>query len=227
MLEIEKMAELATTTGYCSLGFLLGTSVAKRDRPYRLLLAARGSWARALRKILDSRAGRKTRSPKNTSFRQGDSFAKINSKRTLNGIGEIPRPRQEAANLPPAAFLGARAADPPYIPPLAPKLAEADLLPHDPARRRADDAERSRRVAWGANAGPQCRPACATFSQIHYRRRSRGRSREIRRRSHSGAQRRGENGTVPLRRGSGARKRRGHTRRDCRAQPGRSDAMCP
>ena len=103
MLEIEKMAELATTTGYCSLGFLLGTSVAKRDRPYHRLLAAQGSWARALRKILDSRAGRKTRSPKNSS--RQDKL-ETNSQRdrrdpsTASGSCEPPPPQPSSGPAP-------------------------------------------------------------------------------------------------------------------------------
>ena len=55
----------------------------------------------------------------------------------LIGIGEILRPRQEAANRFAAALRGGIKAEPPFTAFLPPMLDEAPPAPHDAARRRS------------------------------------------------------------------------------------------
>ena len=61
-----------------------------------------------------------------------------------SGIGELLRPRQEAANLLSDALHGGGEACPPSVPFLPPKLGEAPWAPQDPASRRADEAQKAR-----------------------------------------------------------------------------------
>ena len=105
MRGFEKMAELATASGYCASGYFSDAVAAKRDHPYSLLLGPKGSWARVLRKTLESVAAPPTQSRK----QYWGNFA------SASGGGDPP----------PEAFFAGRTADPPNIPFLAPKLCEA------------------------------------------------------------------------------------------------------
>ena len=61
-----------------------------------------------------------------------------------SGIGELLRPRQEAANLLSDALHGGGEACLTYVPLLPPKLRESPGASQDPARKRAADAEKAR-----------------------------------------------------------------------------------
>ena len=137
------MSELATTTGYRLLSGLLDAPPAERAPLYQLLLTSTAGWARAIRKISASRAGPQTQPRKECRFHEVDIVAKINTDPTINGIGEILHPRQDAAHPSAAAFREGRDADPQNIPPLAAKFREAPRAPQGPAHRGAFGPEKS------------------------------------------------------------------------------------
>ena len=68
MEQVEKIAEVATAAGECALDGLLDTSATERGHLYHLLLPSKGSWARALRKILEAREGPSSQPGKPRSF---------------------------------------------------------------------------------------------------------------------------------------------------------------
>ena len=109
-------------------GDFLETAVSERGHVYPLLRSSGPSWGRAMLKIPHSRAGPHAAQPK-----YAGSLQEVNV-RTLRGIGEVLRPRQEAADLFPAAAHEAGTAYPPRTPPLEPQLHTA--LPTKKVTRR-------------------------------------------------------------------------------------------
>ena len=104
MGDFGKITEIETAAGYYFLGDLLDTSTAERQHICQLLLTSKGSRARPLRKILESRAGPNIQPEKQSSLQSVDIFAKLSTNATPKGIGEILRPRQEVADPSSAAF---------------------------------------------------------------------------------------------------------------------------
>ena len=110
--DVERTAEIAAVAGYYSTDGLLDTSVAERGRLSIPPPSARGSWDRAMRKILYSRADPRPAQPERRSVSEEvDSFARANSSPTPKRIGELLRPRRGAAILPSAGFDEGRTAD--------------------------------------------------------------------------------------------------------------------
>ena len=110
-----------------------------------------------MRQIPESSAGPQPARPKKqSSFQEPDVFTRIHANLTLRGVGEIPRPRQDAANLCSAASHERGAVDPAYTPILAPELHEAPL-----AHRRACETA-------GAGQGRNGGRALALFREAGY-----------------------------------------------------------
>lgn len=155
---IWKMAELATTTGYRVLSGLLDAPPAERAPFYQLLLTSTAGWARAMRKISESRAGPQSQTRKACRSDEVDIVAKINTNPTNNGLGESLCPRQDAARLSAAAFREGRDADPQNIPLLAAKRSEAPWA-----------TEVDTETEWMESHFPRRCAASATLSQSrHY-----------------------------------------------------------
>ena len=97
----------------------MDNAVPGRAQSYKVLSEEQPIWYCALRGILDSSAPQ-TEPPtkKRTSFKEVDFYAAVNASEVSRGFEELPRPRQEAANLFPEAF-------PPYVPFSTPELPEA------------------------------------------------------------------------------------------------------
>ena len=81
---------------------------------------------------------------KSLSFEEVDKFAAIRADPALSGLGQPPRRRQEAANLFPEALREGSQAAPPYAAVLDPKSGEYLWATQDPARGRANEAEKNR-----------------------------------------------------------------------------------
>ena len=77
-------------------------------------------------------------------YKEVGIFAAIKADKMLHGAGEILRPRQEAANLFPAALRGGGKSCPPYAPFFPPKMGEAPWAPQGPAFKRAAGAGKAR-----------------------------------------------------------------------------------
>ena len=139
------MAEPILPAGYYSSEELADTSPTERQHLYKLLAEGRPGWSRLLRKILGAKAPPiDVEIKKALPFSEIDIFGAIETHPTLNGIGELLRPRQEAVNIFSEALYEGSKAIPPYIPFMAPKLWEAPWTLQDPAHKRAAEAERSR-----------------------------------------------------------------------------------
>ena len=69
-----------------------------------------------MRKILDSRASPRAARPRDSSFQETDIFPTTERNKSLEGIGDLLRPKEQAANLFLAAAHEVRAADPRYTP---------------------------------------------------------------------------------------------------------------
>ena len=180
------------------------------------------------------------------SFQEVGTSAKLSPSQYLDGICEIRRPSQGAANLFLATFHDGREAGTPYFPFLPPKLHGAPWPAQDPVRCRAPEAEsgRQRRNAArppGLNARQlafhylrffitgEVAEASAKFGGLEARAQQLG--------AYCGAWRRSKNGdSVPLRKGSlrylvalvpGAWQRGHRLGRADQAQTGRVDPVCP
>ena len=108
--------------------------MSERAQLYKALADGRPGGARPLRKMLDSEAPLTEAEPEKAPQPNGvDVFAAIKSNRTLQGVGELLRPRQEAVDLLPDALREGSSACPPYVPSLSPQIGEVPRAPQDPA----------------------------------------------------------------------------------------------
>ena len=99
--------------GFYAIDDLLDASATEREHMCHLLLTSRGCWAREFRRILEARAGSSDQPKKPRSHSGVAAFANLNSRVRQQGIGELQRPRREAANLFPTTFHERRSAEPP------------------------------------------------------------------------------------------------------------------
>ena len=80
MRDFEKVADLATATGFSPLVDLLDASDAERDHLHQLLLTQMGTGARASMKILGATAGAEIQPKRPRGFQEVGIFAKLNSR---------------------------------------------------------------------------------------------------------------------------------------------------
>ena len=94
------MAELILSAGYYSADELADTSSMERQQLYKMLSGGRPGWDRLLRKISDAKAPpTEVEIKKALPYSEINIFGAIKAHPALSGIGELLRPRQEAANL--------------------------------------------------------------------------------------------------------------------------------
>ena len=121
--ESEQMARVFSAARYYPAEELAGASAADRAQLYRALSGRMPGWARLLRKMLDAEAPPTQVEPgKSPPFTEVDVFAAIKFDETLQLIGELLRPRQEAVNLSSEVSRGGSKACPPYGPILPPRF---------------------------------------------------------------------------------------------------------
>ena len=93
------MADAIISAGYYNFGELAGTSTAERAQLREILAGGRAGWARLLRKMIDAKTPpTEVAAKKSPPFKEVDIFAAVRANPSLSGIGELLRPRQQAAN---------------------------------------------------------------------------------------------------------------------------------
>ena len=118
---------LSSIAGYYCLG---------GQKSYKVLSGERPGSLRATRKFLGPRSPPlELRDKKQTSSQEVDITAAAKANKAIWGVGEISRPRKEAANLSPETLSEGRTAFPPCAPFVAPNLSEALCVARDPIRR--------------------------------------------------------------------------------------------
>ena len=108
MRNLGEMFEIATVADYYCLEDPTGTSASERAQLYKVLPEC------AIRKILDSRAP--PMAPpieKQTSLKEVDAYTAVTANEAIRGIGEVLRPRQDAAAQFSESLRGGRTAPPP------------------------------------------------------------------------------------------------------------------
>ena len=129
--EFEQIAGAIISAGYYNSEELADASSAERTQLYKILSEGRAGWARLLRKISGAKSPpAEAEAGKSLPYKKVNVSAAILAYPALSGIGELPGPRQEAANMFSEALRGGSRATPSCAPYLAPKL--GDL--HGPSR---------------------------------------------------------------------------------------------
>ena len=95
-----KISDPTVIVGSFCFGDLMDAWAPERARSYEPITEGRRSWPRAMRRILDSSFPPAENQPKQApSFKEADIFAAARVRESLRGVGGIPRPRQEAADV--------------------------------------------------------------------------------------------------------------------------------
>ena len=117
-------------------------------------------------------------------YEEAGVFAAIKPHKRLQGVGELLRPRKEAASLLSEALHEGSQDCPPFVPILPPTLGEAPRAPQDPAYRRAagagkvrqrrNDVKTSYNVEMASSLTFRHRTAGGVLFALHCSRRGRG-----------------------------------------------------
>ena len=83
------MAEVCWVAGLYCLEEAMDTSAVERDPLYKALIAERPAWDRACRETLGSKAPPIEPNVKAIAFKEVDSYAKLEARNPLSGIGGI------------------------------------------------------------------------------------------------------------------------------------------
>ena len=94
------MAGSIIAAGYNNMEEITDASRSERAQLYKALEDGRPGWARPPRKMLDAHAPQtEVELGKVLLYKEVDIFAATKASKMLQGIGELSRPRQEAADL--------------------------------------------------------------------------------------------------------------------------------
>ena len=154
MSEFGQMTETCAISGFSCLGEVTDTSAAEREPLRKTLARERPAWARIFGQIPDSRAPPAECKAKPAPFKEVGIYAALQGIDALSGIGEIQRPRQEAADMFPADLHGGDNAEPSYTASWEPTLNGAPWAPRDAARNHAAEQGKARQKRRAVGTSP-------------------------------------------------------------------------